>query len=198
MSLLQIASNDLVLIIDTFRLRENPEVCQFLTKLFTSKIPIKLGHSVGMDMSMIRQTFKFPHGFEGNVKSLVDLVPLFSQIASSNKVALSVMCKEILGKELSKLEQVGDWDSRPLRESQMHYAGMDAFVLLPLYQKITDKIEGYVESEHISQCDSSMKGEMDEERSTQASQKEEKPETKVEGKLGEESKMEEEETKHDH
>ena len=153
----------MVIIIDTLKLRDSPELLSFLFKLFTSATPIKLGHSVSMDMAMLRKTFNFPAGFVQKARSIVDLVPLFTPIASSRKVALSVMCKEIFGKDLSKLEQIGDWDSRPLRESQVHYAGMDAFILVKLYEKIIEKIDGFDEKEHVSQCDSAYKSEMEEE-----------------------------------
>ena len=34
---------------------------------------------------------------------------------------------------MSKYEQISNWSHRPLRKSQIHYAAMDAFILLKIY-----------------------------------------------------------------
>jgi len=38
---------------------------------------------------------------------------------------------------LSKIEQLSDWNRRPLRKAQIHYAALDAFILIILYEKLT-------------------------------------------------------------
>ena len=42
----------------------------------------------------------------------------------------------ILEKKLSKGEQVSSWSRRPLRKSQIHYAAMDAFICIKLFEKL--------------------------------------------------------------
>ena len=56
----------------------------------------------------------------------------------SKKSALSFICLKVLGKNMSKFEQVSDWNSRPLRKAQIHYAALDSFVLILIYKKIRE------------------------------------------------------------
>ena len=46
------------------------------------------------------------------------------------------------GKNLCKVEQMSNWERRPLRKSQMHYAMLDAFVLIDIVEKLECKQQG--------------------------------------------------------
>lgn len=46
--------------------------------------------------------------------------------------SLSNACQRYLGKSLNKFEQLSDWNSRTLTESQQHYAALDAHSLLAI------------------------------------------------------------------
>ena len=54
------------------------------------------------------------------------------------------MVEYFLGKKLSKFEQCSNWENRPLRKAQIHYAAMDAFIMVKIYEKtfMTDKYKG--------------------------------------------------------
>ena len=49
-----------------------------------------------------------------------------------------------LDQNLSKKEQISNWQLRPLRKSQMHYAAADAFVPLLIKNKINDYFMKFV------------------------------------------------------
>ena len=49
---------------------------------------------------------------------------------------LKYMCNEVLGVDLCKYEQCSFWENRPLKQSQIHYAAIDALVCISLYKKI--------------------------------------------------------------
>lgn len=51
---------------------------------------------------------------------------------------LRTCCKLLLGLELSKQEQASDWSIRPLSESQIAYARLDAEVAITLYEYLAD------------------------------------------------------------
>ena len=42
----------------------------------------------------------------------------------------------VLGKPLCKGQQMSNWELRPLREQQMHYAALDAVCLPPITKKM--------------------------------------------------------------
>lgn len=44
----------------------------------------------------------------------------------------------MLGKSLCKFEQSSNWSNWPLRNSQRHYAALDACVLVQIYSKLVE------------------------------------------------------------
>ena len=43
------------------------------------------------------------------------------------------MVEKLIGKKLCKFEQRSNWNRRPLKKSQLHYAALDALVCEVLY-----------------------------------------------------------------
>mmetsp|Transcript_5585 Transcript_5585/g.3968 ORF Transcript_5585/g.3968 Transcript_5585/m.3968 type:complete len:125 (+) Transcript_5585:1587-1961(+) len=76
------------------------------------------------------------------VKQFLDLQTyfLFAKKQDTSMVqGLKKVVKAVLEKELCKAEQTSNWENRPLRLSQQHYAALDAYslvvmtkILLPL------------------------------------------------------------------
>ena len=45
----------------------------------------------------------------------------------------------LMEKKLCKSEQMSNWEARPLRFSQEHYAAMDAWILVQMMDKMHEK-----------------------------------------------------------
>merc|ERR1712176_98992 len=60
----------------------------------------------------------------------IDIAHLGS--ALSGEEGLSRMCVEVFGARLDKSCQCSDWSQRPISPSQLQYAALDAWILLPL------------------------------------------------------------------
>lgn len=74
---------------------------------------------------------------------------MFKAVYEQRKSSLSHMTETILGKDLCKFNQTSDWNMRPLRKSQLHYAILDAAVLVEVYKVISKKAVTDGEGEDI-------------------------------------------------
>jgi ribonuclease D len=106
-----------------------------LILLFKEKSIVKVFHSARQDL-------------EGFFKLFTTLpAPLFDlQIAAAfmgfgHSVGLGDFVEQLLGEIPNKSEQHSNWQTRPLRPSQISYAAMDAHYLLQLYPIVIEQLE---------------------------------------------------------
>lgn len=83
-------------------------------------------------MKFLNYTFKRTIDFRG-FQDLTDLLRKHHQETYSS---LAFMCQKFLGLTLSKYEQRSNWNRRPLQLRQMHYAALDAYLCLVLYDRM--------------------------------------------------------------
>lgn len=133
-SIMQISTREKVFLFDVFKLNSKPEFMKKFSEIFKNKI--FLGFGFKADIANLSNEIK---NFFLNCKFL-DIPEIYKKKFNTPCPNLSELCKKILNKELCKYEQVSNWERRPLRKRQIHYAALDAYILLKIYDnlKLTD------------------------------------------------------------
>ncbi|KAG8188269.1 hypothetical protein JTE90_012103 [Oedothorax gibbosus] len=155
--LLQLAVWDAVYLIDILTLNKTGDSSiwlPMLEKIFYNKDMLKLGFGTTEDMKYLLKTINHEKDPKKNMPRIVDLSDVFKKIKdhfpelnaeignlhplfptdNPNTKGLSLLCRSVLGKYLNKSEQFSHWGQRPLRESQIEYAALDAYCLLMVYE----------------------------------------------------------------
>lgn len=65
---------------------------------------------------------------------------MFEVLHPEERKGLANMCDKILGKPICKKYTLTDWGRRPLLLNQIHYAAMDAFIPIILYEKMSKMV----------------------------------------------------------
>ena len=139
--LIQLAAPDKVFIVDldAFRNGESTdlEVLTPLRRLLESPRPIKIAHNSKFDAKFIKHNLG------------VDLVGLFDTLLASQLVSagdieerhgLEAVANRYLNEVVDKTERLSNWDFE-LSEAQLEYAARDAAVLLPLREKLIERLK---------------------------------------------------------
>ena len=137
-SIMQIAFENVVYVVDVLNLNTCPELDEKLGSLMQSEI-YKLGVSFEGDRKMMRQSYPHLKAFQKEMVNYVDVVTAYAKIEGKSPGGLAGACELVLGRTLCKYEQRSNWENRPLRESQMHYASLDAYVQILIVKALVDK-----------------------------------------------------------
>ena len=109
-----------------------------MTQIFTHKA-IKV---VGMDFrNDIKQILlRAPNmQFLNHTNSVHDLSQIFMKVYGfKERSSLSKMTDYCFGDKICKMEQLSNWERKDLRNSQQHYAAVDAYILTKLYTYLDD------------------------------------------------------------
>jgi DNA polymerase I-like protein with 3'-5' exonuclease and polymerase domains len=138
--LVQLASADEVYIVDLNAFRDDDfsksEALGPLRQLLAAPRPIKIAHNAKFDAKFIKYNFGIDLG------GLFDTL-LASQIVSAGDIeerhGLNAIAARYLNEEVDKTERLSNWEFE-LSEAQLQYAARDAAVLLPLRDKLIEKI----------------------------------------------------------
>ncbi|KIN12306.1 ribonuclease D [Vibrio mytili] len=95
---------------------------------------LKVLHACGEDLEVFQNAFgctPFP---------MVDTQLMAAFLGYGLSTGFATLVEEYLGVELDKSESRTDWMARPLSQKQLDYAAADVYYLLPLYEKLFDKV----------------------------------------------------------
>ena len=94
---------------------------------------------IGFDLK--DDLLNLPDDIMNNLKEkneIIDIRDIYRIATFENPKGFSDLCKEFFGKPLCKYEQCSNWEKRPLRQSQLHYAALDAIYCSLLFKKLTE------------------------------------------------------------
>lgn len=75
--------------------------------------------------------------FIKTIPKLLDLQKLYKKARPGQPIGLASVAEDLFdGLKLCKVEQVSNWEARPLRYSQEHYGAMDAWILVQMVPKL--------------------------------------------------------------
>jgi len=139
--LIQLATPDSVYIVDLNRFADGDmkqsEALAPLRQLFSSPRPIKIAHNAKFDAKFIR------HNLGVDVVGLFDTL-LASQLVSAGDIeerhGLEAIAARYLNETVDKSERLSNWEFE-LSEAQLQYAARDAAVLVPLRDKLIERIK---------------------------------------------------------
>ncbi|HEY3102177.1 MAG TPA: DNA polymerase [Pyrinomonadaceae bacterium] len=139
--LIQLATPDNVYIIDLdkfggYDLKKSEELAP-LRELISSARPIKIAHNSKFDAKFIK------HNLGVDIGGLFDTL-LASQLVSAGDIeerhGLEAIAGRYLNEAVDKSERLSNWEFE-LSEAQLQYAARDAAVLIPLREKLVEKIK---------------------------------------------------------
>jgi len=139
--LIQLATPNGVYIIDISAFSNGEvrrsEVLSPLRQLLSSSRPIKIAHNAKFDAKFIK------HNLGVDIGGLFDTL-LASQLVSAGDIeerhGLQVIAERYLNETVDKSERLSNWEF-DLSESQLEYAARDAAVLIPLREKLIERIK---------------------------------------------------------
>ena len=139
--LIQLATSDGVYIVDFHHFADGDpkqgDALAPLRRLLTSPRPIKIAHNAKFDAKFIK------HNLGVDIVGLFDTL-LASQLVSAGDIeerhGLEAIAGRYLNEAVDKSERLSNWEFE-LSESQLQYAARDAAVLLPLREKLIDRIK---------------------------------------------------------
>ncbi len=124
-ALIQISALDQVWLLRVSRMGYPPELLELLTR----DDILKVGLGLNDDLRRLKADFQFePGGF-------LDLQQYVTAFRIEEK-GLKKMSGIVLGRRISKAQQVSNWDANLLTEAQLRYAATDAWICLKIYNRL--------------------------------------------------------------
>ena len=140
-SIFQIATRTDVYILDLIALNGSKELNTLLSTVFLDSNIVKVGLSFAEDRRLLIKSYPEVSAFEGAIMSYGDLQRMYQETfpEEMGSGGLVMLVQRFLKKKLCKGEQKSNWMKRPLRERQLHYAALDAYVEILIWDRLVEE-----------------------------------------------------------
>ena len=128
-ALLQVSTDDTCFLFRLNRLKVSPAVMRFL-----ESDVVKVGASLNDDIRMMSRRAKFTPGH------FIDVQDMIGQLGIQDR-ALRKMYANLFGMNISKHQQLSNWEADILTDAQMQYAATDAWACIHIYNEINRLLE---------------------------------------------------------
>lgn len=106
-----------------------------LGALLAAPHQLKVLHSVGEDLEVLRDRFGNPPG------PIFDTQIAAAMVGLGGMQSLAKLVATLLGQSIDKGETTSDWLKRPLSSAQIAYAAKDVTVLLPMHAMLQSRLD---------------------------------------------------------
>jgi ribonuclease D len=126
---LQLAFDDGAAIVDPFAAGDLRPLLQALSDV------IVVGHALSSDLKIFAERFTFVPS------SIFDCQIAAAFLGYGMQISLADLVRDLEGVRLAKSQTVSDWSARPLTAKQIDYLVADVAHLLPMYDKLVQRLE---------------------------------------------------------
>lgn len=133
---MQIGDKENIFLVDMKALNESQVLDDLLIKVFDNPNINIIGMSFHCDLGELAKGAPKLKFFK-KIENLYDVQPMFAALYKKPEgQGLSKIVDAIIGKKVCKVEQMANWELRPLRQSQQHYSALDSYILVGLFEQM--------------------------------------------------------------
>jgi ribonuclease D len=123
-----------------------------LCEVFSNESSTIVGFAFKSDVEMFARRFPKMQ-FYRYAKNFIDAQTYYAEVCpvTGAQTSLAKVSEHIFGKPICKSVQMSNWEKRPLKLAQQHYAALDAYILVRLIRKLAEAglecgkpLEGYI------------------------------------------------------